>query len=70
MIRLDPIDQLPTFLLNQPNQSLAFCRNQIDHMAAPILALLLKPPLLPLLNSLRGILTIMEITMSIPPGQI
>jgi hypothetical protein len=53
MILRDPIDHLPMFLLNQRNQPLAFCCNQIDHMATPIFALLRKALLQLLLHSLR-----------------
>jgi hypothetical protein len=53
MIRLDPVDHLPMCLLNQRNQPLAFCCNQIDHMAAPVFAFLCKPLLGLMLHSLR-----------------
>jgi hypothetical protein len=53
MIRLDAINHLAMFLLNQRNQPLAFCHHQIDYVTTPVLSFLREPLLKLLLQSLR-----------------
>ena len=65
IIRRELIDHLLKCLLNQRNQSLAFCCNQIDHMAVPVLSFLraLRDPLIEPFDEIRGTLNTLFLTI-------